>query len=885
MDVDWTPFFPDGRRIDLPTYAFRHRNYWLAPEPGTAAPGGDSGFWEVLRSGNLAAELDLEADVAEAVTPALSAWYQRRHQESTVDSWRYGIAWRPVTPDAAALTGHWLLIVPEEGESGVVAGVAQTILERGARLTPVRVDPLLPRAEFTERLREGIGESQVDGVLSLLAMADGGRGVAAGTATLLQSLGDLGTSGRVWCLTRGAVAATRADGVEAPVQAQVWGLGRTAAMEHPQRWGGLIDLPATLDDRARTRLAAMLTGTEDEVALRPSGIFARRLERRPATPGPARQPRVPMPATDAQGEDRRSVAAGPGWQPRGTVLVTGGTGALGAQVARRLATAGAERLILLSRRGPAAPGAANLERELTALGCGVSIVACDAADRDALAAVLPDDLRAVVHAAGVLDDGVIDALTPERFDAVLRAKVTAAENLSALTGELDAFVLFSSMAGAFGAAGQGSYAAANAHLDALAQQRQAAGLPAVSIAWGPWAGEGMAAGDGEAQRRLRAAGVGALEPGLALDALMREAASSDPLAVVADLDWDVYLPKLRAVRPRPLFGEPIESPKAESAGLLSGLSETDAERKLLDLTCTHVAAVLGYPDAAAVDGDRAFSDSGFTSLTAVELRNRLGAATGLNLPATCVFDHPTPAALARHLHRELLGRRPEPAGSGTAPVRADEPIALVAMGCRFPGSVATPEDLWRLVADGVDAMSGLPDDRGWDLGALYDPDPGKSGHSYVREGGFLDAAAEFDAAFFGISPREALAMDPQQRLLLEITWEVFERAGIDPHTLRGSRTGVFAGTNGQDYAGLLGAAGEEVGGFIGTGNAAAVVSGRLAYAFGLEGPALTVDTACSSSLVAIHLAAQALRRGECDRALARGAPRMCPPATRGEVSP
>uniref|UniRef100_UPI0011B0BD41 type I polyketide synthase n=1 Tax=Amycolatopsis sp. CA-128772 TaxID=2073159 RepID=UPI0011B0BD41 len=862
VPVDWTSFLDGGRRVDLPTYAFRHRNYWLAPEPG-AAPGGDSGFWDVVRSGRLAAELELDEAVAEAVAPALSAWYRRRTQESTVDSWRYGPTWRPVPAEAAALTGHWLLIVPEAGEPGVVAGVAQTVLERGARITPVRIDPLLPRAEFAERLRTALNGSGVDGVLSLLALADGGREVAAGTATLLQALGDLGAGGRLWCFTRGAVAAGRADRVEAPVQAQVWGLGRTAAMEYPQRWGGLIDLPAELDDRGRARLAAVLAGTEDEVALRPSGVFARRLERRPGTPGPA-------------------------WRPRGTVLITGGTGALGAQVARRLAAGGADRLVLLSRRGPAAPGAADLERELTELGCAVSIVACDAADRDALAAAIPGDVRAVVHTAGVLDDGVIESLTPERFDAVLSAKATAAENLSALTSDLDAFVLFSSVAGAFGAAGQGSYAAANAHLDALAQQRHAAGLPAVSIAWGPWAGDGMAAGDAETRRRLRAAGVGALEPGLALDALALEAAAGAPVAVVADLDWDVYLPALRAVRPRPLFtefAEPLESPEAtEPAGFLTGLSEEDAARKVLDLTRTHVAAVLGYSDANAVDAGRAFSDSGFTSLTAVELRNRLDAATGLSLPATLVFDHPTPAALARHLHRELLGRQPEPAAAGPARTREDEPIALVAMGCRFPGSVATPEDLWRLVADGVDAMTGLPEDRGWDLGALYDPDPGKSGHSYVRDGGFLDAATEFDAAFFGISPREALAMDPQQRLLLEITWEVFERAGIDPQSVRGSRTGVFAGTNGQDYAGLLGAAGEEVGGFIGTGNAAAVVSGRLAYAFGLEGPALTVDTACSSSLVALHLAAQALRRGECDLALAGGATVMATPATFVEFS-
>ncbi|UOX89597.1 SDR family NAD(P)-dependent oxidoreductase [Amycolatopsis sp. FBCC-B4732] len=862
VDVDWAPFFPGGRRVDLPTYAFRHRRYWLASEQQSGVtPGGDSGFWDVVASGKLATELELDDDVAAAVTPALSAWYRRRHQESTVDSWRYGVAWRPVTQDVPASAGHWLLVVPESRETGVVGGVAQTIIERGGRVTPVRIDPLTPREEFGERVAEALDGSEVDGVLSLLALADGGRGVAAGTATLLQ----LGLGGRLWCLTRGAVAAVRADRVEAPVQAQVWGLGRTAAMEYAQRWGGLIDLPAELDDRGRERLAAVLAGAEDEVALRASGVFARRLERRAATSGEI-------------------------WQPRGTVLVTGGTGALGAQVARRLATGGAERLVLLSRRGPAAPGAAELESELTALGCEVEIVACDAADRAALAAVLPDDLRAVVHTAGVLDDGVIESLTPERFDAVLRAKATAAENLAALTGNLDAFVLFSSMAGAFGAAGQGSYAAANAHLDALAQQRRAAGRPAVSIAWGPWAGDGMAAGDAEARRRLRAAGVGALEPGLALDALAVEAAGDAPVAVVADLDWDVYLPGLRSVRPRPLFTgfaettPTVEPAAAEPEGLLAGLSEEDGSRKVLDLTRTHVAAVLGYPDAAAVDAERAFSESGFTSLTAVELRNRLDAATGLSLPATLVFDHPTPVALARHLHRELLGRLPEPVEAGPARAGTDEPIALVAMGCRFPGSVATPEDLWRLVAGGVDAMTGLPEDRGWDLGALYDPEHGKSGHSYVRDGGFLDAAGEFDAAFFGISPREALAMDPQQRLLLEITWEVFERAGIDPHSVRGSRTGVFAGTNGQDYAGLLGAAGEEVGGFIGTGNAAAVVSGRLAYAFGLEGPALTVDTACSSSLVAIHLAAQALRRGECDLALAGGATVMSTPATFVEFS-
>ncbi|MFD7932701.1 beta-ketoacyl synthase N-terminal-like domain-containing protein, partial [Streptomyces sp. NPDC059742] len=537
------------------------------------------------------------------------------------------------------------------------------------------------------------------------------------------------------------------------------------------------------------------------------------------------------------------------------------------------------------------------------------LAACDVADRDAVAELLATvpaafPLTTVVHAAGVLDDGVLDAQTPRRLADVMRPKAHAAQVLHELTRDLDldAFVLFSSLAAAFGAAGQANYAAANASLDALAEQRRADGLPATVISWGAWAEAGMATDELVAER-LRLAGLPGLAPELALSAMHMALTLDETASLVADIDWDRLAPGLTAVRPCPLIADLPEAAHAlaaadtpdtgaESADTfarqLAQAPAAEREALALEFVRTQVAAVLGYPGPGSVDPAIAFRDLGFDSLTAVEIRNLLASRTGLRLPATLIFDYPNSLSLAVFLQGELLGAQPAAgraldtgtgAGPGSRGATDDDPIAIVAMSCRFPGGVSTPEELWQLLVTGRDAIAGFPTDRGWDLDGLYDPESVTENTTYVRDGGFLADATEFDPGFFGISPREALAMDPQQRLLLETSWEAFERAGIDPATVRGERIGVFTGTNGQDYLDVILAAPDGSEGFLGTGNAASVVSGRVSYVLGLEGPAVTVDTACSSSLVALHWAIQALRQGECTMALAGGVTVMSTPAS------
>jgi NAD(P)-dependent dehydrogenase (short-subunit alcohol dehydrogenase family)/acyl carrier protein len=454
----------------------------------------------------------------------------------------------------------------------------------------------------------------------------------------------------LWVVTRGAVAAGAGEGLVSPVQAMVWGLGRVAALEHPDRWGGLVDLPEVLDERAAARLAGVLAGCgEDQVAIRATGVLGRRLVR------------APLPRDRVDDAEARA--------PRDSVLVTGGTGAIGGQLARWVAGQGAPRVVLASRSGPAAPGAAALAAAIAAVGATAEVTACDVADRAQAAGLLArigvsgPPLSAVMHTAGMLDDGVLDRLDAARLATVAAAKAAGAAHLDELTADLnlDAFVLFSSAASLLGAAGQGNYAAANAFLDALAERRAARGRAGLSVAWGPWAG-GMAQASEAARKRLSRGPLPPMDPDLALRALGQALDGPDHLLGVMDVDWSQFaaapsalirdLPEIRALARDQDPGEA----RPDLAPRLAGLPHARQMQVLTDLIRSGAAEVLGHGSDGAIEADRPFSDLGFDSLTSLEMRQYLTAATGVKLPATLLFDYPAPAVLAEYMWREAFGQ-------------------------------------------------------------------------------------------------------------------------------------------------------------------------------------------------------------------------------------
>ncbi|MGW0933333.1 SDR family NAD(P)-dependent oxidoreductase, partial [Streptomyces sp. NPDC002644] len=710
-------------------------------------------------------------------------------------------------------------------------------------------------------------------------LADAVRTATATGLRLLQGLlaePRLDGTELVW-VTREAVPVEPGEGVDGLLHAPLWGLVRAARAEYPQRSLRLVDVGTGAEDAAALARAVSVT-EEPEIAVRGGEIRVARLV------AVAPEPQDVTAATPPP--EGTAPGTGLGTAP-GTALITGGTGELGRELARHLVrTRGVRRLVLTSRQGDRAPGAAGIAAELTAAGAeSVRIVACDVADREALAGLIGslDDLDSVWHLAGVLDDGLLPDQNTERLARVLAPKLDAVLHLHELTRDrpLSEFVMFSSLAGVLGSAGQSTYAAGNAFLDAFAVRRVQAGLPARSLSWGLWeqGGTGLTAHLGQAElNRIRRLGVEPLsvEEGLrALDAALATHARGHLVPVrlrtaSAHRGQDEVPALLRGlVRTRLRRANAGQAP----SGLRDRLTALSPDRRRESVTLlvrSAAATVLGLRDEGEVPADQVLRDLGLDSLMAVELRRRISQDTEVSLPATLAFDHPTPVAMADFLLERMdLSPAAPPAETAdraaddrAADVRAadedDDPVAIVSMACRLPGGVGTPEEFWELLSSGGDAIEGFP--SRWDGWDVYDPDPEAVGKTYAREGGFLRDVEEFDAAFFGIPPREAQAMDPQQRLVLEASWEALERAGIRPGTLEGSNTGVYLGAMGSDFGRLHGHDLSALDAYGSLGSAGSVLSGRVSYALGLQGPAVTVDTACSSSLVALHLAVAALRQ-------------------------
>ena len=836
------------RRVALPAYPFERRRHWVETGRRPAA---------------------------------------RAHPEA-LDDLLYRVEWRgaplrrqaPPTPAAAPAPGTWIL---RADRGGVARALAARLAARGEKVLladRTRPDPedCVPgvtaacletdrREAWSALAREVPADLPLRGVVDLSGLdchsaaappADIGNVlVDTGTAALalVQGLDDAGaapTAG-TWFATRGAQLAggERTQGVAGAV---LWGFARTVGLEMAHLEPRLVDLDPDAPVDPELLLDELLAGDgETEIVWRSGQRLAARLVRA----GVARPPATEAPAGEG------------GW------LITGGLGGLGLEVAAWLADRGAGKIVLNGRREPDAARQAAIDA-LTARGVEVRVEVADVADRatvDAMLARISPPLAGVIHCAGAVADAALDSQDRTGLEQALLAKAAGAWHLHCALADREpsAFVLFSSVAGVLGNSGQANYAAANAFLDQLAGWRRARGLAGQAIAWGPWAGAGMAERRrGELAGRLEVQGMGWLTLPRGLAILDRLLGAGEPAALAASIDWLTLVRRQPRLAPRledllPAFAaETGTEHRPGSGGLVTRLRECapgEREARLVRVLSDELQSVLMLPSAPSPS--IGFFELGMDSLTATELRNRLNRvlAGSYVAPATIAFDYPDVASLARHLAGELgeaLGEAPPAAPAPLVRERVG-PIAIVGMACRFPGG------------DGLDGFRSLLDSGG---NAIGRPPPDRAAGEHEGTGswagGFIEAIDRFDAEFFRIAPVEAKLLDPQQRLLLETSWHALEEAGIDPGALRGSRTGVYAGISMSDYRDLLVAGAGFAGFHSATGTSVSAAIGRIAYTLGLEGPAMAIDTACSSSLVAVHQAVAALQRGEADLALAGG---------------
>ena len=894
-----------ARKADLPTYPFQHRQYWFRDRETAATPKQDTAsrteavrLLEDGRIEELAALLDgagASQSTAE-VLKRLAAQHNGQRNAQTIADARYEIRWDASSSATDVGEGTaWLLIGDDEA---VMAPLAEALTARGHRHRALG----LPASDADEERLAGELRSAVAvepglrilNVAALDAAADRAGGssmrsllrmqhrVLGGTQRLFRAAAAAELRAPIWVVTRGAAHITGTDTV-APEQTTLWGFCRVAALEFPQVWGGLADLPGGGADDWPELVRRIVTAApgEDQIALREAGVYVPRLVRRTGSPNP-------------NALELRSEA---------TYLVTGGLGSLGLEIAGYLAEHGARQLVLTSRRAPSDAATRRIDALREQYGCQVRVVTADVADPHDVAKLLAGiqaelpPLAGIVHAAGENSTTAMSALDSAEVDRVFSGKVWGAWYLSESVADLklDFFLTTSSISSVWGSFGQSAYAAANAFLDGLTWRLREQGLPGVSVNFGPWA-SGMA--DAEARAQLERRGVRTLSPADALAGMadvMAGAGTGTPEAIVARVDWARFLPIYLQTGRRSLLAEVAREVPDSMAATPGSAAST---RLVTDLTAAPVQQrkklVLEYlrdavaevtrVDAAEIREEAGFFDLGMDSLMAVELRRRLEHAVGAELPVTLAMDYPRITDVADYLLTDVLrlnereGAKTAVAPASLAGTATDEPIAIIGFACRFPGS-PDPDAYWDVLSHGVDTIREIPEDR-FDIDEFYDPDQQTPGKIYTRSGGYLESVDGFDPEFFGISPREALWIDPQQRLMLEIAWEGLERAGYSPASLRGTRTGVFVGVAANEYSLLL--SNDSVDSleahFI-TGNALNAISGRVAFTLGLEGPAVAVDTACSSSLVAVHQASQALHSGDCDMALAGGVNVLLSPAS------
>ncbi|WP_025736074.1 type I polyketide synthase [Mycobacterium genavense] len=882
-------------KVDLPTYPFERRQYWFSDDRDRADQPQQLGrprteavrLLEDGRIEELAALLDGgsgDQQTLSVLTKLAAQHNQERTTQSIADD-RYEIRWEKV-PTTAKVGGQasWLVIGED---SPALAPLTEALAATGQ---PYRVLGL-PASDADEEQLAAALRAAADSALRVVHVAavDAERPpsmrsllrmqhrILDGTRRLFRAAVAADLRAPILLVTRGAQRVTDTDTV-APDQSCLWGFGRAASLEHPQLWGGLADLAeGTTDEWARLvdRISASHASAsrEDQLALRDQSVYVPRLVRRP---------------------ERPSVTP---WQLRtdATYLVTGGLGSIGLEIAGYLAAHGAGNLVLTSRRAPSEAVQQRIDALAHQHGCDVRVFAADVADAHDVARLLArvsaelPPLAGIVHAAGEIGTTPLGNLDQAELDRVFAGKVWGAWHLSEAAADLalDFFVSTSSIASVWGGYGQTAYGAANAFLDGLSWRLRERGVCGASVNFGPWAA-GMA--DAESRAKLDQRGIRTLSPADALAGLADVVTSSSAHGVVARVEWARFLPLYEQTGRRAFLTELArEVPEAVPAVTPSGKTQlverlTNApvqqRKKLLTDYLRDAVAEVTRVDAAEIREDAGFFDLGMDSLMAVEMRRRIEHGVGKEIPVTMVMDHPRLSDVADYLLGDVLELSEQTAAPQPAAVttRTDEPIAVVAVSCRFPGA-ADPEAFWELLSGGVDAIREVPEER-FDIDEIYDPDPETPGKTYTRFGGFLDDIDGFDPEFFGISPREAVWIEPQQRLMLETVWEGLERAGYSPAALRGSRTGIFAGVAANEYAHLLYAEPiDKIEPYFITGNALNAISGRVAFALGFEGPAVAVDTACSSALVAVHQACQALHSGDCDLALAGGVNVLLSPAT------